>query len=567
MRFIIQEYIHLLKEDGELDRLITDLLISMGVNPISKPQKGRQFGVDICAIGKDVDGVKKVFLFAVKQGNLSRSNWDSGKNSVRPTLNEIKDTYVNIALNKWQRGLPKKIIVCTNGVINQNVQIDWKNYVDKYSKEEGIEFEFWGLVEITEYLEKHLMTERLFPPELHSLLRKTLSFIDLPDYDLSHFYKLIDEILKNSFKQKKKVQKTIRLLGVCLSIFYKWCQDVDNLKPSIDASERVVLKCWHWLQQNELLDENYIRIEFYNLHLLRLGIGRAFFIKVSDHYFVEHSLHRYSKNNLEYSLSIWEHIGIIASIGLTELTEVDMFYSSESEPTQATQIAFTNSQEMAKALNHLIVLNPPSNYPKYDENCIEIVLALSLFQRLGKYDLAKTWVNKIINGLDTSFAINKFFPLFRVDFEKLVDINNRDEECETQSSMLIPILLEWSVVLDDERLYYLIKEVVKDNFPEVNLQIWFPGDDTEDELCVSDYSKNTGVVKHSMEIYEDYNQYRSEIIEEKEMFNQELNFRIYKNGYRLISHIASRHYRSQPFPNNWRIYVENSNVIVNDTDN
>ena len=60
MNFLTSEYIALLKEDGELDALLIDVLISKGITPISKPQKGRQYGVDIAAIGKDVDGKEKL---------------------------------------------------------------------------------------------------------------------------------------------------------------------------------------------------------------------------------------------------------------------------------------------------------------------------------------------------------------------------------------------------------------------------------------------------------------------------------------------------------------------------
>ncbi len=68
MKFVLKEYLELLKEDGELDSLITDLLFSMNIIPISKPQRGRQFGVDISAIGTDIDGGKKGVFICGKTG-------------------------------------------------------------------------------------------------------------------------------------------------------------------------------------------------------------------------------------------------------------------------------------------------------------------------------------------------------------------------------------------------------------------------------------------------------------------------------------------------------------------
>lgn len=113
MRLLLSEHINLLKEDKELDTLLTDLLLGMKFATISKPQRGRQFGVDISAIGIDPDdGVKKVFLFAVKQGNLTRTTWDGDVNAVRSTLNQIKDTFIPTSLTKSQKKASYKNNCC-----------------------------------------------------------------------------------------------------------------------------------------------------------------------------------------------------------------------------------------------------------------------------------------------------------------------------------------------------------------------------------------------------------------------------------------------------------------------
>ncbi len=64
MKLIILEYLHLLKESNELDRLLPDLLLSMSIPPLSYAQPGvRQAGVDVVAIGKDPEtGIKTLFL-------------------------------------------------------------------------------------------------------------------------------------------------------------------------------------------------------------------------------------------------------------------------------------------------------------------------------------------------------------------------------------------------------------------------------------------------------------------------------------------------------------------------
>lgn len=102
MKLVIKEYLSLLKESKELDDLIPELLLSMNHKTISKAQVGtRQYGVDVTSIGKDADGIEKVFLFTIKEGNLSRADWDGGSNqAVRPSLDEILDVYIPTHLEK-----------------------------------------------------------------------------------------------------------------------------------------------------------------------------------------------------------------------------------------------------------------------------------------------------------------------------------------------------------------------------------------------------------------------------------------------------------------------------------
>ncbi|MBQ9283401.1 MAG: hypothetical protein IJ207_14580 [Treponema sp.] len=76
MKLAIKQYLSSLKESKELDAILPDLLLAMGITTTSKPQSGnRQYGVDIEATGVDpADKKRKVFLFVLKQGNLGRKD-------------------------------------------------------------------------------------------------------------------------------------------------------------------------------------------------------------------------------------------------------------------------------------------------------------------------------------------------------------------------------------------------------------------------------------------------------------------------------------------------------------
>ncbi|MCW8128509.1 hypothetical protein [Microbulbifer halophilus] len=131
MKLILREYLALLKESDELDALLPDLLLSMSISPISQPQKGvRQGGVDVAAVGKHPEtGDKALFLFVVKQGDLGRRDWDSSEQSVRQSLNEVRDVYLHGHVKPEHKKLPKYIIVCTGGDLKQDTQQAWSGYI------------------------------------------------------------------------------------------------------------------------------------------------------------------------------------------------------------------------------------------------------------------------------------------------------------------------------------------------------------------------------------------------------------------------------------------------------
>ena len=95
MKLALKQYLSSLKESKELDSIFPDLLSTMNIVVISRPQIGvRQNGVDLAAVGRDLDTMEKMlFLFIIKCGNIGRKDWDSGLQSIRQTLNEIKDIY------------------------------------------------------------------------------------------------------------------------------------------------------------------------------------------------------------------------------------------------------------------------------------------------------------------------------------------------------------------------------------------------------------------------------------------------------------------------------------------
>jgi len=557
MNFLTSEYIALLKEDGELDKLLIDILISKNITPISKPQKGRQYGVDIAAIGKDKDNVEKLFLITVKQGNITRSVWDSSPTSVRQSLNDIKDTFINISLTASQKKLPKKIVVATNGELEQTVLTSWAQYTAT-NQAKKLEYQFWGIDDITRMVTENLLSDRLFSSEMRSLLKKTLAFLELKDYDLNHYKKLVNLILDKPLKTKKPVLKRLKLLQICLSIVFKWAEDNGYIKSALYAADKTIIKSFEWLNSQGHFKEKYVYQEFYNIHSLRREIGIAYFNKVNEHYFVEHSLQRYSKNQIEYSLTVWEEIGILANIGLTEIRHYQYHLNPK---TQDLAVVYERSAiTISEALVSLIEKNPPSHYPLYDNHIIDIEPAMRFLYLTGKKDECIKWLRTLAVGIHDAKILKRFFPLFRENYESLVDYYIGIKEQDEKSSMLLTFLADWSVILNSNEAYQDLKKVIELFDNNLNIQIWFPKSETEQFYLNYGYSWESGKTKHSIQFYDLIEDYKKEIEEEIKLFSVEKDFSSIKVGYDSIFTITSHYHRELPFPFFWRRLIKADKV-------
>ncbi len=144
MKLIIREYLSSLRERGELDAVLPDLLSQMGLNVYSRPGRGtRQDGVDVGAVGSLNGGPEKVYLFTIKPGDLTRAAWDGDVQSVRPSLNEILDAYIPNRLPSEHRDKDVVICICCGGDILEPVRPPLEGFIQQNTKGK-VSFEEWN---------------------------------------------------------------------------------------------------------------------------------------------------------------------------------------------------------------------------------------------------------------------------------------------------------------------------------------------------------------------------------------------------------------------------------------
>jgi hypothetical protein len=248
MKVLLRDYLASLREREELDAILPDLLSELGFTVFSRPQRGTtQRGVDVGAVGVDDDGERKVFLFSVKQGDLTRQDWDGTAQGLRSSLNEIRDVYIQNRLPTRYRSLKVVICLAFGGDVQEQVRDQLSGYL-RENTTERISFEEWNGDKIADLLLKGILREELLPKEMRSSFQKAVAMVDEPDVAFLHFARLARALRKSGGKSLKARIRAGRQLNICLWILFVWARDAGNLEAPYRASEFAVLSAWDLLR-------------------------------------------------------------------------------------------------------------------------------------------------------------------------------------------------------------------------------------------------------------------------------------------------------------------------------
>ena len=196
MKLILREYLALLRERAELDAILPDLLSELGFNVYSRPGRGTvQHGVDVAAVGRDDEGQAKVYLFTIKRGDLGRQDWNGPDQALRPSLDDIIDTYIPTHIPEEHKGLPVVVCICFGGDVKEPVRLSLTQY-EKSKTTATLSFEEWNGDKIANLLLQGVLREDLLPKPFRSDFQKAVALLDEPEISYRHFACLVRDLSK-----------------------------------------------------------------------------------------------------------------------------------------------------------------------------------------------------------------------------------------------------------------------------------------------------------------------------------------------------------------------------------
>jgi hypothetical protein len=610
MRLVLREYLALQKESGELDVLIPDLLLNMGLQPLNRAGSGsRQYGVDVPAVGTDPrDGVRKLVLVTAKQGDIDRKTWNSGLPAdVLPSLDEILNIYLRSHVEPSHQGLPVLVVLATGGDMDEQVRTDWTAYTDNHTgtvsrggADYEVAFEFWGGDKLAALIEDHLVDEYLFPapdpkdpgaPDVRDVMRRTLALAGDANFDLGPYQALVRATLDPTrLTDVGKRRRALRSLRLTVRVLYRWCEREGNLRPALLAAEYVLLRVWHFVAEQDLTSSRRAeRPELGRLYETWRDVLYAYLDVLRPHCETPHGLFGYSAaEDIEYPLRVFDLLGHLALAGLDELflgqialatlppvpsNEVqdtgdaetagglvtDDDDSDDASADRAAHLAhvegrFKNADAIANRICGVIVHNPAALTPPFDDNVVEVALVLTLLTATGHEDDARAWADQLAQTMGFAWThMPARAPTYAGSYEDRADALLGADDPEFPSSTVLAVLAEWAVVLDDPALYVVVRGVIRRQLTHVNLQTWVPTDETDPALYAGP-AIDTGHMRTSIVLPESLDEFAAQVRRDAAATDEAVQtYSADAYGLPVVSLIASRQFRTPPRPSLWRV--------------
>lgn len=485
MKLIIKEYLAALKERGELDAMLPNLLSELGFNVYSRPDRGtRQFGVDIAAVGPSTDGERRVHLFSLKQGDLSRADWDGTPQALRSSLNEIRDVYIPTCIPAEYRDLGVTICIVCGGDIKEAVHQEVRGYI-RANETPNVTYEEWNGDRLADLILQGVLREEMFPDPLRSHLRKAAAMVEEPDVSYQHFRGLVDAIVdRSASNQSAKISK-IREINVCLWVLFIWGREANNVEAAYRASEYAILRAWDVLKgllgtrKKASVDAG---LAFNDLIELHFSIWDELAAKLLPHVGKQHAISVAvgSFSSVDINLKLHEFAGRLAMRGLWHA-----WRSSADLLPQPLETAEDDPLHVvASQLFELIDNNPALQSPIADEQAIDIALALMLFATHGGFETVITsWTKALIARSRAAFYKHGAYPTYKSSYWDLVDhpSEKTDEYRKeaTAGSILYPLLGLWAAGYGNREATELLAKFAEEKLEHCNFQLWFPNEESE----------------------------------------------------------------------------------------
>lgn len=526
MRLIIKDYLLQLKEKDELDLLLCDVLFQMGYITENRPKTGnRQFGVDIRAQNED-----ELLLCVVKQGNMTRQNWNSGQNAIRQSLDEIQDCYLGLIKGK-EREKKLHVVVATNGMIDEAVRPDWEGYRGRNTVWSGINvlIDFWNIDTLTDLVQKNLLDEHIFGAEMQGLMRRALYFIGDGDYHRGYFEQIINSFFaslmeENSAKERKKKLASVYLASQMIA---QYAAEARIYKIAIAVSEYLIIRLWKYMIDNDKFD-NQGYIEWLMKFL-------AEYKKWNQKYYESIKFCCHGKNRVPAYNPVEQKVLLYEIVG--HLTTYAYYLSFANRYDKKAR---HECDEIVNSIIELINNYPQFNYAPYDNHIGVISMLYRLLLRLDRAKDVGILIRNQTVQLLLYYRLYRKYPSPDDSFEDAVNIHMGLPAEDYVTSVFWGTMLEWLVLLDQKDVYIQLQPFLAEELKGVTKCAWFLRA-SEESVIYDAYAMNKAGDGVAFEAEKSFDDLKEQITFIMDQYSEE-QFSFDTFSFDALEFIISRYY-------------------------
>lgn len=550
MKLILKEYLASLKERGELDAVLPDLLSQLGLVVFSRPGRGtRQDGVDVGAVGSINGGTEKVYLFSIKPGDLKRKDWDNETNqSLRKSLNQIQDAFIPHRLPPEHR--EKDIVICIaiGGDVEEQLRNDLSGYIEQ-NKKQNITFEEWNGDRLAAHIQSSFLREDLLPEHARSRLRKSLALLDEPEVSYRHFAALIRSLsLVDTLNDVQRIT-AIRQMSICLWILLSWAREAENTESAYVASEFTLLHAWNIVKQyvgKNTKTSRAVEVAFFSIFSAYQQICSEFLAKNVLPY--AGRLHVVSSavqgsTSLDINLKLFDLLGRLGTDGIWAYWSALRCSEEEHELRDAS---LKETRMYAASIKLLISNNPVLLLPIKDDQAIDVFIAASLLAvDPNNRDFVRSWFAELTERARFSYEANGKYPCVLHSYSELLEHpksrDNEYREYATSASILYPVIALWAALFDDKQTYEKVTRMKRELLQHCTFQFWFPDESSETHFYSNSDAHGSTLVDVPLDRSKD--EFLAQVFSECEQSPHFKELSAVKSGWWPLIVVACRHYR------------------------
>ncbi|MCU1733858.1 MULTISPECIES: hypothetical protein [unclassified Pseudomonas] len=472
IQLVLSHYLTGLRERDELDALLPDLLQAMGHSVQSRAQVGvNQGGVDVMSTKANDQGETEVFLFVIKFGNVSRNDFYSSQQAILPSVLQASTEYIRNRLPEALRGLKKRIVLVSNGVLKQDAQSDYSSLTSQVKEMAPLcSLDFWGMDQLSPLIEQYLFDDALLLEKGKSDLRAALAGLDDTQASFSRFVRFVDDCLSavedapdaSDNTRRNRFHKRAAAAAMGWAVLLVWGESEGNQKPGVLAGEYLLLRLWGESITQGLQDDAQFLKRFETLAQLHSDALGRYYDRVMPSLLNRRNVLRYRPDQVLYIDLICDELGRLGTALLLLLV---------TKSDQAKVSA------MHRNLVSFINVHNGCLSPVYDGQTIDISLAMAAIMAMGDITSTQLMVRECIDRFEAALEQNRIMPVDTDDLEDAMALHYGKEtrrEGFFQTTTFVPMLGTMAALLGDQEALDQLSDGIVPKLERVTLERWFP---------------------------------------------------------------------------------------------